>query len=333
MIIDRALKENNISGDSKGPAISVIITAHDRREFLKDAITSLVNQTLDKSLFEVILVKNFDLSEIEALEVKLNLVILNSNDDSLVGDDLMRGITIARGEIITFLDDDDMFSDTKLETVLKIFNDEPSLIYYHNSQYFTVYDQRRNNNRRNFRKVLKTKDIRNNLAKLIKKYGPSSFYFNLSSISIRKDAYIGNVKYLLHLPDHPDDFFFFIGLQMEGKFFFDNLQLTTYRVHLANTSSISKDVYKNRNVYFSKKFALFEKQSKSTSQILTVISNRIIRKYLKSKESHETALMNFYRNTFSARDLIMLLRGIHCNGFRYTSWCLLTILKEKYNLF
>jgi hypothetical protein len=33
MIIDRALKENNISGDSKGPAISVIITAHDRREF------------------------------------------------------------------------------------------------------------------------------------------------------------------------------------------------------------------------------------------------------------------------------------------------------------
>jgi Glycosyl transferase family 2. len=42
------------------PFISVIITAFNRDTFLKDAIESALKQTLDKKVYEVIVVKNFD---------------------------------------------------------------------------------------------------------------------------------------------------------------------------------------------------------------------------------------------------------------------------------
>jgi glycosyltransferase involved in cell wall biosynthesis len=41
------------------PFISVIITAHNRREFLLDAVNSALNQTLPKDEYEIIIVKNF----------------------------------------------------------------------------------------------------------------------------------------------------------------------------------------------------------------------------------------------------------------------------------
>ncbi len=49
------------------PFISVVITAYNRREFLKYAVKSVINQTLDKSLYEVIAVKNFKDPEVDKL--------------------------------------------------------------------------------------------------------------------------------------------------------------------------------------------------------------------------------------------------------------------------
>ena len=39
--------------------ISVIISAHNRKEYLLEAIKSVVNQTLDPKNYEIIVVKNF----------------------------------------------------------------------------------------------------------------------------------------------------------------------------------------------------------------------------------------------------------------------------------
>ncbi len=49
------------------PFISVIITAYNRREFLKHAVRSVLNQTLDKGLYEIIVVKNFKDPEVDRL--------------------------------------------------------------------------------------------------------------------------------------------------------------------------------------------------------------------------------------------------------------------------
>jgi glycosyltransferase involved in cell wall biosynthesis len=59
--------------------ISVIISAYNRKEFLKNAIRSVYNQLLDKGLYEVVVVKNFEDKDIDDYIAKLgykNIVIL-----------------------------------------------------------------------------------------------------------------------------------------------------------------------------------------------------------------------------------------------------------------
>ena len=119
--------------DIKKPYISVIITAHNSKDFLKDAINSLLNQTLDRSFFEIIIVKNFDDHEIDDQIEENKIIKFKARDDSLIGEDLAIGIENAKGEIISFLDDDDVFLPYKLTNVINEFVKDPKLIYYKNN--------------------------------------------------------------------------------------------------------------------------------------------------------------------------------------------------------
>jgi glycosyltransferase involved in cell wall biosynthesis len=43
----------------KKPFISAIITAYNRREFIRDAVNSVINSVLPEDEYEIIVVKNF----------------------------------------------------------------------------------------------------------------------------------------------------------------------------------------------------------------------------------------------------------------------------------
>ncbi|MEM3858607.1 MAG: glycosyltransferase [Candidatus Micrarchaeaceae archaeon] len=69
-----------ISPDFKKLYISVIITAYDRRDFIRDAIQSALNQALEKSLYELIVIKNFYDENIDKFIEKSNIkniILLN----------------------------------------------------------------------------------------------------------------------------------------------------------------------------------------------------------------------------------------------------------------
>ena len=51
------------------PYISVIITAYNRKEYLLDAINSVINQTLDKKYYEIIVIKNYNDSKIDDFNI------------------------------------------------------------------------------------------------------------------------------------------------------------------------------------------------------------------------------------------------------------------------
>ncbi|MEM4057048.1 MAG: glycosyltransferase family 2 protein [Thermoplasmatales archaeon] len=197
----------------KKPYISVIITAHNREKYLKEAIESVLNQTLNRSLYEIIVVKNFENQEIDELIRKNEIINLKSESNSLIGEDLALGIEKAKGEIICFLEDDDLFYPNKLEYVYNLFNNDKNLGYYKNN-YFPINEQGE-----------PTKFINKNKD------------FNPSSISIRKD--IINIYYLRKVVILSDSFVYCSALESNYKILVNRLVFTKYRIHNSLTITLN----------------------------------------------------------------------------------------------
>lgn len=106
------------------PLVSVIIPTFNPELYLQDCITSLSKQILERSLYEVIIVFNgCNVTEIEyfkkALIIPLDLCI-RFFDCKNKGVSFARnkGLEVAYGEFVTFMDDDDVISDSYLSELL-----------------------------------------------------------------------------------------------------------------------------------------------------------------------------------------------------------------------
>ena len=200
--------------DSKLPYISVIVTAYNRKEFLLKAIKSVVNQTLDKKYYEIIVIKNYR-DEIIDDYIKNNHVIgIVSREESLTGK-LVEALDIANGYVISFLEDDDLFSEDKLETIYNKFKHNHNLCYYHNA-HININDK--------YQKF--EIDVGN------------SIVFNLSSISVLKS--ILNLDNLKKIDSYSaDHFMYFSALDSNKKILDGKLQLTYYMVHNSASHSLT----------------------------------------------------------------------------------------------
>ncbi|MCL4383602.1 glycosyltransferase, partial [Candidatus Marsarchaeota archaeon] len=106
--------------------ISVIIAAYNRKNFLYDAVKSAIDQTIDKKLYEIIIIKNFEDRKIDRLiknsNISIKQILLKSKliyyPNGLL---ISKALKKSNGEIIVFLEDDDIFEKNKLQQVLKIF--------------------------------------------------------------------------------------------------------------------------------------------------------------------------------------------------------------------
>jgi len=105
---------------NRKPLVSVIIATYRREESLRNAITSVINQTYDN--IEIVLID--DNAEIEwnkkvrtivdSLEKPVNYILNEINLGS--AETRNKGISNAHGEYITFLDDDDIYLPEKIES-------------------------------------------------------------------------------------------------------------------------------------------------------------------------------------------------------------------------
>ena len=103
------------------PLVSVIVIAHDRKKFLPFALNSLKSQDVDKRLFEVILVKNYDDIEIDNIARKEGFHCVRT-DLKTASEKLLLGYRISVGNIVSFLEDDDLYSPSKINRLIDISN-------------------------------------------------------------------------------------------------------------------------------------------------------------------------------------------------------------------
>jgi glycosyltransferase involved in cell wall biosynthesis len=197
------------------PFITVIVTDHDRRIFLPRALHSLENQSLPRDKFEVIVVKNYEDQAIDNLIRRIggrNIVTTENN----LGGKIAIGVEEAKGEIITFLEDDDVYTPERLQVIWNAFKSQSNLIHFHNE--YAYIDE--NSNFIGYREgYYKYKDLvipSSIKHKIVDKYIDLTWstLFN-SAIAVRKYILSKRLNYLKHLI-HIDPYLFYISLIESG---------------------------------------------------------------------------------------------------------------------
>lgn len=146
--------------------LSIIIPTYRPKGYIYECIDSLENQTLNKELYEVILVIN---GEREPYETEINEYLKEKKMDIRVIYSELKGVSNARnlglnkscGKNIVFIDDDDFISRNYLEELLKNRTDENTLIQANVNDFYDNDLRKYNFLPRNYRENL----IEENLVK------------------------------------------------------------------------------------------------------------------------------------------------------------------------
>ncbi|MEM3858896.1 MAG: glycosyltransferase family A protein, partial [Candidatus Micrarchaeaceae archaeon] len=107
--------------------VSVVITAFNRREFINQAIDSVLKQRRPPERFEIIIITNFDLT-LPKTEVQIRTL----NIQGTIGEYLAKGLILSKYDIVAFLDDDDVWAEDKILRLVRVFSDL-SIVFYHNA--------------------------------------------------------------------------------------------------------------------------------------------------------------------------------------------------------
>ena len=256
--------------------ISVIIIAHDRADFIGEAIKSLQFQTIEKKLFETILVKNFTDNDIDNLSLNLGFKMILTDVKSAY-EKLLLGFLNSTGNIITFLEDDDTYSSERLGEIYTFFNVNDNVCYYHNhhtvissngkilfANGLDVYSKDRFFFVRkhsgvdiSFKTILKLKEMRGD--------------FNISSIAVKRELIEEAIAKYGTQMFAGDIYLFLAALGSDCDIALDMKPLTNYRVHSTNFS-VPMFLGGDINDFLNRRIALMNFQ-KENNQRLSAIFN------------------------------------------------------------
>jgi glycosyltransferase involved in cell wall biosynthesis len=288
----------------KFPFISVIIIAHDRREYLITSIQSALNQTLSKEAYEVIVVKNFSDPAIDSYIGRNGILSILTNETA-IGSKISLALSKSSGRIISFLEDDDAFEENKLEVIYSKFSEDPGLMYLHNS-FITVDTKGSMISRipvfmRVSKGVDRTLDLKADSFGCMNKVYKFGIHFNLSSISIRKDAIDSSLlvgRYNLDIM-----FFYLIGSSF-GIVGYTSLILTRYRVH----QSASKVITDDTKFFLESKIEFYRLLLGSLSYIYDIIKGKLISDYCYCDMTEQELILGILGSSNGRKDLLIKIQ-------------------------
>jgi hypothetical protein len=208
------------------------VVAHQRREFLLDALRSIERQTLPRSQFEVFLLKDFETPELRPMLDLLGVTVVDLPPGPL-GTWFVQVRERLRGDLVAFLDDDDLFEPGKLDQVLEDFRSDRTAVYLHHATRALIEpgrdakpatDQRARTESKATRTVTPA-DWRMNFRGLWQR-GPA---FNLSSIVVRRQIVNAFPDQLGRIQVSLSAFLFYATLCLNGNFLLESRALTRYR--------------------------------------------------------------------------------------------------------
>jgi len=218
------------------PSISVVIPVYNRKQFVNEAIKSIIDTNVNNNIIEIIVVTNIDL-DISLKNDFVDLKIIKTDEKEL-SQKIKIGIITANADIIAFLEDDDLWVNNKVYHILSIFNNKEIDFYHNNFLPFRGIPKKKDYIylQNNFFEV-PAKDIRSsvkNIKLFIKKYNPD---YNLSSMVIKKNFIIPYIKFFDKFGTFGiDSLIFSIALAYGNHIYIDKNILTLIRIHKANST-------------------------------------------------------------------------------------------------
>lgn len=220
--------------------IGVVINAYNRREYLIEAVNSVMNCKQQERI-GIYVIKNFIDERIDQYlkENKITTFLIDSNR---IGERVAKIIQYLDADIISFLDDDDLFLPNKIQIVNQIFMKYPDLVYYHNSHVVIdsdgniIYGGKKSPikwfRQTNKSMLFKSKERANLFSNLLRYHAD----FNSSSISIKKNVLLNKLESMKKITVAFDSLLLYLALDSDGDILIDQNILTKFRFHPSTTN-------------------------------------------------------------------------------------------------
>lgn len=224
--------------------LSIIVTAHNRKKYLPYAIKSILSSTKKIDDLEIIVVKNFEDEDLDSWLKSQNVKIFITDQESLAAKQVL-GIVNAQGDLISFLEDDDMFALNKIHVLRKLL-EYPDLDFFHHlvkpikgdiylSETVPFNDTDL--------EIFRVEDLENKvkLNYIIKKYHPE--IYNSSKV-ISKDLARKCIDGLKGVDINTERFWFLCALEKGRLLAVTSSPLTLYRIHGESFSQPNSKLFK-----------------------------------------------------------------------------------------
>lgn len=238
--------------------ISVIITAHERRQYILKALISLNRQEISKDKYDVIIVKDFEDKDIDSAIESFGYKTILMKSENTLGEFIYSGLVNSKGEIVCFLDDDDVFSPQKLSVIYEEFS-KNNISLIKNNIFFI--DENENIIKRGMLDIASQIGIRlpiknnavitpSHFGKYVGYFSDHGVDFNMSSISVCRAIITDeDLTYLKERLDiSPDTFFFLLALRSNKNILVLKNKMTGFRIHKSSISrKIGNDIVSARS--------------------------------------------------------------------------------------
>lgn len=234
----------------KKPLISVIILCHTRRDYVINAIKSVLHQSIDRDNYDVVLVKYFEDPELDEIAVRNGIHCITSRSER-VGGQIIEAVEYCRGEIVSFLDDDDIFLPNKLKYVTDIFSCYPEIALFKHAIIPHFRFSPPNHMAKSWHLNYVESFYCDNRSYGTFKIFWRKCFLNNSSISVRKSLLYTYSKQLENLFITLDVFLFIITMLSGSSFLYIPVELSVYNIGSAGSTHDRKsfsDIYRKHKL-------------------------------------------------------------------------------------
>jgi glycosyltransferase involved in cell wall biosynthesis len=215
------------------PLVSVILTTHDRPQYVREALNSLESQTASGNDFEILIVTDYDLGELEFKRKEIQLKILRVSETQLWYKH-RAGIENSSGSYISFMDDDDLFCPRKIERLVSLIGMVPETDMVVNGKlfFYNITDENISGQQCSFLDTF-TFESSEFMNRKLNSFVP---WYNLSSMTIRREIALQGLQLADLLNRDIDSFWYITCLDRSRKIIYDQSELTFYRRHSGGVS-------------------------------------------------------------------------------------------------